>query len=164
MLSKFLGPETIIHGAAMFKKWEKTKPIALVVSDWDEGFLEDFLESLLHDQHPFTEIVVMRPENAIKVPQGLLMYLESTYGITVKFVEREYDDFMDWCEAPVNAEWFMYLNSYFAIRKYVDLLLTDDDKPLVIATLRLFLKKSFLFVTHTHTHETYMELFFLYLM
>lgn len=30
MLPKFLGSETIIHGAAMFQKWEPKKPIALV--------------------------------------------------------------------------------------------------------------------------------------
>jgi hypothetical protein len=55
MLAKFLGPEIVIHGAAMFKRWEAERPMALVVSDWDEGFLDDFIESLSHNQHPFHE-------------------------------------------------------------------------------------------------------------
>lgn len=55
-LDKFLGPETIIHGAAMFNRWGSDRPMGLVVSDWDEGFLEDFFVSLDHEEHPFHEV------------------------------------------------------------------------------------------------------------
>ena len=31
----------------------------------------------------------------------------------------------------MESEFFMYTNTYWAVRKHVDLLLTDDGKPLV---------------------------------
>jgi hypothetical protein len=108
--------------------------MALVVSDWDEGFLEGFIDSLNHDQHPFHEVVVMRPQHAARVSRAQLVHAAS-FGITVRFVEREFPDYMDWCEAPVESEWFMYVNTYFKVRKYVDILLTEEDKPLVSCVL-----------------------------
>jgi len=130
MLPKFLGPEIIIHGAAMFSRWEADRPLALVVSDWDEGFLGEFIESLDHDGHPFHEVVVMRPKGAGRLPYQHLA-TAAMRGIAIRTVERAGPDFKDWCEAPVDSEWFMYINTYHKVRRNVDLLLTDDGKPLV---------------------------------
>ncbi len=130
MLTKFLGPETIIHGAAMFKRWGPERPIALVVSDWDEGFLDDFIEALDHEEHPFHEVVVMRPKGAPRITHRQMARVAG-HGIAIRAVERETNDYMDWCEAPVESEYFMYTNTYWHVRKHVDLLLTEDDKPLL---------------------------------
>jgi hypothetical protein len=46
----------------VFQRWESDRPIALVVSDWDEGFLEDFLRSLAHDDDAFSEVIIMKLE------------------------------------------------------------------------------------------------------
>jgi hypothetical protein len=133
------------------------------VSDWNEGFLENFLDSLRHDQHPFTEVIVMRPidetkegrlkprfidiESKVKVKvkekdeededetesggERTVEQKINKYSISVRDVNRVKEDYMDWCEAPVESEYFMYVNSYFHVRKYVDLLITKDEKPLV---------------------------------
>ena len=133
MLPKYLGPEILIHGAAMFKRWEgNVKPISLVVSDWDEGFLDEFLLSLSQEQHPFTEVVVMRPPYARKVPHRRLDRGSRAPAVTVRMVYRDAADYMDVCSAPVENEWFMFTNTYHSVRRTVDLLLTlDDSKPLV---------------------------------
>ena len=81
MLTKFLGPETIIHGAAMFKRWGPERPIALVVSDWDEGFLDDFIEALDHEEHPFHEVVVMRPKGAPRITHRQMARVAGVRGI-----------------------------------------------------------------------------------
>jgi hypothetical protein len=60
------------------------------------------------------------------------------YSISVRDVNRVKEDYMDWCEAPVESEYFMYVNSYFHVRKYVDLLITKDEKPLVSLLIYIY--------------------------
>ena len=52
------------------------------------------------------QVVVMRPKGSARVPHSLLVGV-AEHGITIRTVERENADYMDWCEAPVESEWFM---------------------------------------------------------
>lgn len=138
MLEKYLGAEIVIHGAAMFKRWDLDRPMALVgitvfvlffmlmarflfpsrfctnsVSDWDEGFLDEFIAALSHDQHPFHEVVIMRPPGVDRIHHRLLVGA-AEHGITIRTVERESNDFMD-----VSALSFSSFFLKFDIAKYL---------------------------------------------
>lgn len=131
MLQKYLGSESIIHGGSMFKQWNgDQRPLALVVSDWNEGTLDSFLLSLENRQHPFREIVVMRPLGTPQLQHSQVDRLGS-FGITIVTIERQTHDYFDWCKAPVTADYFMYVNTYFKVRKPVDIVLTLDDKAVI---------------------------------
>jgi len=131
MLKKFLWPETVIHGAAMFQRWESNRPIALVVSDWNEGFLDEFLTSLEHDDHPFSEVVIMQPPGGHRRVPHRMLARKTSANIVTRAVERTGPDYMDICNAPVESEWFMTTNTYHNVKRTVDLLMTDTGTPLV---------------------------------
>ncbi len=53
------------------------------------------MASLDHEEHPFQEVVFMRPKGSPRLPHTMLARVAS-HGITIRAVERETNDFMDW--------------------------------------------------------------------
>jgi hypothetical protein len=133
MLRKNLDPRaSIIHGAILFEPWSPIDhPLALVVSDYNEGYLNRFLMSVLRGQHSFREIVVMHSSSLDSDPvSNETRTLLQTRGIRIKSIQRE-SEYMDWCEARVESEWFMYTNTYFNVRRHADVLVNADGRSLV---------------------------------
>ena len=54
----------------------------------------------------------------------------ASQGITLRGVSRTQMN-RDWCQAEVKSEWFMYTNSYHRLRSSIDVMVTDDGRPLI---------------------------------
>jgi hypothetical protein len=62
--------------------------------------------------------------------QGLEFTVDGAQSFRIKIVERQKDDFMDLCEAPITSSMFMLTNTYFSLKKELSILITADGKPL----------------------------------
>mmetsp|Transcript_11550 Transcript_11550/g.14505 ORF Transcript_11550/g.14505 Transcript_11550/m.14505 type:complete len:2323 (+) Transcript_11550:126-7094(+) len=124
MLEEFFGEEHIVHGVKKYQKLESSEfSIALVVSDFGgdrERSLELMMESLIFHSHPFQEVILVRP-NASMLSELFSYNLENKVtGKLIRFHEVSRDafdvdynpDYMDWCEAPIASNFFMYTNTF----------------------------------------------------
>jgi hypothetical protein len=127
MVPPYLGSEIIIHGAKMYQPWNSSTMgnVSLIVSDWDPSTIQFLLKSLESSSHPFSEIVIMVPEES-KVNST------AVFGHTpIRFVSRgKSSAWMDVCDAPVKTPWIMKTSSLFQLRQKVPLM-THQGKPVV---------------------------------
>ncbi len=101
-----------------------------------------------HDDHPFQEVVVISTSNSTEIKvwsietvfqhqfniisQDFQVVLRKR-GITLKTALRTSSPEFDWCEAAVDSDSFMYLNTYFNVRRNVQLLMASSGSRSIVA-------------------------------
>eukprot|EP00638_Chattonella_subsalsa_P009021 CAMPEP_0117750440 /NCGR_PEP_ID=MMETSP0947-20121206/10374_1 /TAXON_ID=44440 /ORGANISM="Chattonella subsalsa, Strain CCMP2191" /LENGTH=1159 /DNA_ID=CAMNT_0005568617 /DNA_START=188 /DNA_END=3664 /DNA_ORIENTATION=+ len=124
MIPDFYGGEAVAHGARSYKKWNVSDhSISLVVSDFGPGSGSDFelmLNSITESEHPFEEVIFVRSNGSeLSLPSSYTLNNTKTGG-SVQVIEvarnvsfnASYPDFMDWCQANVSSDFFMYTNTF----------------------------------------------------
>eukprot|EP00934_Nitzschia_sp_Nitz4_P003863 Nitzschia sp. Nitz4//scaffold121_size67750//7105//9512//NITZ4_006060-RA/size67750-augustus-gene-0.119-mRNA-1//1//CDS//3329534327//3853//frame0 len=124
--------EVIIHGAKMRSPWEDTQlgRVSLVVSDWEDVNFHALVSTLDDSIHPFSEVIIMLPEGV----QRDTIQINSTTPVRIMGRKHEHAS-NDLCTARVTTPWFMLTNSYYQLRKNLQLMTSSEDgktfKPVV---------------------------------
>ena len=106
--------------------------ITLVITDWHHELSLNLLSGIDSSSHPFSNVIIMTPPDLSSVSYRHLATFKASIPTSVR--SRFTSDFMDLCNAPVETDWFMITNSYYALADYVDLLFSDEDgeiKPVI---------------------------------
>eukprot|EP00592_Proboscia_alata_P017761 CAMPEP_0194392952 /NCGR_PEP_ID=MMETSP0174-20130528/123023_1 /TAXON_ID=216777 /ORGANISM="Proboscia alata, Strain PI-D3" /LENGTH=896 /DNA_ID=CAMNT_0039188573 /DNA_START=356 /DNA_END=3047 /DNA_ORIENTATION=+ len=141
-LREYLNKGSIVHGREMYNSWNpKMHKISLLISDWDKDYSKNLLRDLDMTVHPFSEVVVFRPEDSpdesffSRVLKRLPVRnkkRQKSLGVNVKVQYRTHHDFMDLCDAHIRTEWFMMTNSYHKVDTTINLMFEHaTHKPLV---------------------------------
>uniref|UniRef100_A0A7S4RRC4 Uncharacterized protein n=1 Tax=Ditylum brightwellii TaxID=49249 RepID=A0A7S4RRC4_9STRA len=138
----------LVHGKGLYIPNDPNlHKITLVITDWQMDRANQLLEALDNNDHPFTEVVVMRTwkgwAELIKQNSENTGYMSKIYSILfgddnsgelhglstkVRIVDRVAPEYMDLCEAPVETEYFMITNSYHRVAPDIShLMFTSGD-------------------------------------
>ena len=137
MVPKFFGQEYLVHGVNLGLEWDPgADPIALVVSDWgDDADLAPLLDSLRTGDHPFREVVVLRPAAALPAVRQVRapVTVNGTHvaDLMVRYQARTDEAYNDWCVANVTSAWLAYTNIYFTLRSPARLVRAADGRPML---------------------------------
>jgi len=124
MIPDFYGDEAVAHGAKNYENWNRSDhSISLVVSDFGAGSGSNFelmLNSIMENEHPFEEVIFVRSNGSeLSFPSTYTLNNTKT-GEAVQIIEvarnvsanASYPDFLDWCQANVSTDFFMYSNTF----------------------------------------------------
>jgi len=137
ILTSHLENETysIIHGARIFKPWDRTKyDITVVVSVLDGNLPLHFLSAIRETLQP-SEIIVMYPQKVFSDDfeiNKISSMLNQDSKLKIKFQKRT-SNVSDICSASVQTRWFIIADANSMVAEKADLFFTNDKnlKPVI---------------------------------